>query len=251
MILATTSSPEIWRMLIKAAAVVSDEITFSATQEGISYRAMDPSHIAMIDVFWPNTAFGKYSFEGDKEARFTLRLTDLQKIFSRAEKGDYVGFDYHEDKKVNIAFWNSYCRDFWLNTLESPKELPPLPKIDLRVKLGLTGAVLQRILSDVSTISDQIRIEANKDEVVFTGKSELGTAAATLRRVDPNLLNLEVNGVEKASYSIQYLNGVMKANPEKVTLEFSSKMPLKLQFPLGEEGGRVDFYLAPVIEDEK
>jgi proliferating cell nuclear antigen len=251
MILKTTSSPEIWRMLIKAAAVVSDEITFSANEEGISYRVMDPSHVAMIDVFWPNAAFGKYSFEGDKEIRFTLRLADLQKIFSRAERGDYVGFDYHEDKKqVNIAFWNSYCRNFSLNTLEPPEEkLPPL-KIEFKAKIRLTGAVLQRVISDVSTISDYTVIEANKDEVVFSSKSELGSIEATLRRADPNVLDFEVTDAQKAAYSLQYLSGVMKANPQTVDLWFTSKAPLKLRFQLSEAGGYVDFYLASRAEEK-
>jgi len=85
---------------------------------------------------------------------------------------------------------------------------------------------------------------------IFSGKSELGSIKATLRRADPNILDFEVTNAQKASYSLQYLGGVMKANPQTVDLWFTSKAPLKLRFQLSEAGGYVDFYLAPRAEEK-
>ena len=48
---AKTKSPEEWKAVASAISTLVDEATFEATAEGISFRGMDPSHIALIDIF--------------------------------------------------------------------------------------------------------------------------------------------------------------------------------------------------------
>jgi proliferating cell nuclear antigen len=39
---------------------IIDEALFDAGPQGITFRSMDPSHIALIDINWPSSAFEKY-----------------------------------------------------------------------------------------------------------------------------------------------------------------------------------------------
>jgi proliferating cell nuclear antigen len=119
----------------------------------------------------------------------------------------------------------------------------------------LTGATLQQILSDISAISDHITIEVSKERVTFAGRSEQGTASATLDRRSPEILELTLNQSEpaKATYSIEYLLNITKAagsQQQPVILEYSTKMPLRLEFKLGDQGGKIGFYLAPRVEEK-
>ena len=68
MFAAKTKSPDQWKIITSAISTLVDEATFEATTEGISFRGMDPSHVALIDIFWPNSAFDSYKC--DSELKF-------------------------------------------------------------------------------------------------------------------------------------------------------------------------------------
>ena len=54
---AKTNGADEWKAIISAISTLVEEATFEATVEGISFRGMDPSHVALIDINWPNSAF--------------------------------------------------------------------------------------------------------------------------------------------------------------------------------------------------
>jgi len=254
MLLAKSSSPMEWRTVAKVASTLVDEATFEASAEGISFRAMDPSHVALIDLFWPNSAFEKY--ECDKQFRFTVRVADFAKLLSRADPKDSVEVSSKDEGKLTLKFSNSYTREFSINLLETPETPTPLPKLGFKAKLTLSGSALESVLADVTAVdSNHIRIEASRERVVFRGSSPLGSAEAALDRGHPDLIDLSVEQSEpaKAAYSTEYLIDVVKAanrSDQPATLEYSPKAPLKLEFKLGEQG-RITFYLAPrIIEEE-
>ncbi len=70
-LLAKTKSPDEWKAITSAISTLVDEATFEASVEGISFRGMDPSHVALIDIYWPNSAFEGY--ECNSLIKFGLR----------------------------------------------------------------------------------------------------------------------------------------------------------------------------------
>ncbi|MEM4201417.1 MAG: proliferating cell nuclear antigen (pcna) [Nitrososphaerales archaeon] len=248
--LARSASAAEWKTVAKAVSTLVEEATFEASAEGISFRAMDPSHVALIDLFWPNSAFERY--ECDKQFRFTVRVAEFSKLLGRADAKDSVEVSSSDEGRLTIKFSNSYTREFTVNLVESTSQPTPLPKITFNAKLLITSSTFQQILSDISVVSDHITIEASKDKVSFAGRSEQGSASATLDRRSPEVLELTLNEPSKATYSIDYLLNITKAaaSNQPMTLEYSTKMPLKLEFKLGEQGGKIAFYLAPRVEEK-
>ncbi len=248
--LARSASAAEWKVVAKAVSTLVEEATFEASAEGISFRAMDPSHVALIDLFWPNSAFERY--ECDKQFRFTVRVAEFSKLLGRADAKDSVEVSSSDEGRLTIKFSNSYTREFTVNLVESTAQPTPLPKITFNAKLLMTSSTFQQILSDISVVSDHITIEASKDKVSFAGRSEQGSASATLDRRSPEVLELTLNEPSKATYSIDYLLNITKAaaSNQPMTLEYSTKMPLKLEFKLGEQGGKIGFYLAPRVEEK-
>ena len=78
---AKTTGSEEWKAVISAVSTLVEEATFEATVEGISFRGMDPSHVALIDINWPNTAFEKYECDGD--IKFGVRIDEFSKLIKR------------------------------------------------------------------------------------------------------------------------------------------------------------------------
>ena len=54
---AKTNGSDDLKAIISAISTLVEEATFVANVEGITFRGMDPSHVALIDISWPNSAF--------------------------------------------------------------------------------------------------------------------------------------------------------------------------------------------------
>jgi len=77
-------------------------------------------------------------------------------------------------------------------------------------------------------------------------------ATITLQKGSDTLLELDAKEPQKATFSLSYLTEIIKAasaTSDIATLEFSSDMPIKLDFQQTKEG-KLTFYLAPRIESE-
>ena len=73
-----TKTSEIWKSISSAIMTIIDEALFDAGPQGITFRSMDPSHIALIDINWPSSAFEKYHC--DSTIKFGVRIDEFSKI---------------------------------------------------------------------------------------------------------------------------------------------------------------------------
>lgn len=235
-----------------AAAVKTlvEEATFEATGEGLTFRAMDPSHVALVDLVLPNSSFEKY--EADKPFKFSLRVEDLVKLVGRSDSKDSVEITSTEEDAIMMKFVNGYKREFTIHLIESTGGTAPLPKLEFDVKATLTKALLEKVLSDVNVVSDQVTIAATKDKLTFSGKSDVGKAEIGIEKNAADLLELQVNADSKATYSIDYLIAILKATggvADTILAEFSTKKPIKLEMKLNDQGARLHYFLAPRVSD--
>lgn len=245
--LAKTVSPAEWKVVSSVISTLVEEATFEANSEGIYFKAMVPSHVALVDLLWQNSAFEKY--ECDKPIKFSLRIDDFTKLIKRADACDSVEITMAENEKLLLRISNGYRREFMMHLIESSYGPTPLPKLSFNVKIMMVQVAFEKLLSDVSVVSDHVDIEASKDKIMFMGKGDTGSAFVTIEKNSQNILELDVKEDSKATYSLKYLLNIVKnTKSENTTLEYSSKMPIRLEFKLSNLGGRIHFYLAPRIE---
>jgi proliferating cell nuclear antigen len=246
---AKTKSPEEWRAVISAISTLVDEATFEATVEGISFRGMDPSHVALIDIHWPNSAFEAY--ECDTALKFGVRVDEFSKMIRRADKKDAVEITVGDDSMLHIKISNSYRREYKMRLIESSASSTPLPKLTFNSKVVLTAGAFDKILSDVQIISEYISIESEPKKVEFSGKGDSGEADIILDSGSEGLEELSIQEDSKATYSLDYLSKITKAVSTvggSIAAEYSNKMPLRLEFRVANVG-RIHFYLAPRVQD--
>jgi proliferating cell nuclear antigen len=115
----------------------------------------------------------------------------------------------------------------------------------------LTASAFDKILSDVQVVSEYISIESKHKQVQFLGKGDSGEADITIESGSEGLEELEVQEDSKATYSLDYLSKITKAVSTaggSVAAEYSTKMPLRLEFRVANIG-RIHFYLAPRVQD--
>jgi proliferating cell nuclear antigen len=250
MFFARTATSSEWKAVASAIKTLVEEATFEASTEALSFRAMDPSHVALVDLHWPNSAFEKY--ECDKQFKFSLRVEDFVKLIGRSDTKDSTELSSTDEDTIKMTFANGYKREFTIHLIETSSGTAPLPKLEFDTRISLTKTIFEKVLSDISVVSDQVTIHAIKDKLSFSGKSDVGQASIQLGKDDADILDLQVSTESKATYSIDYLLGITKAVgsvAETLTAEFSTKKPIRLEFKLNDQGSRIHYYLAPRVSE--
>lgn len=250
MFFAKNATSAEWRAVAAAVKTLVEEATFEATGESLSFRAMDPSHVALVDLQMPNVSFEKY--EVDKPFKFSLRVEDLVKLIGRSETKDSIEISSTDEDAIAVKFSNGYKREFTIHLIEASGGAAPLPKLEFDTKATLTKSILEKVLGDISVVSDQVTIQTSKDKLTFSGKSDVGKAEINLAGNDADVLDFKVAAESKATYSIDYISGILKAlggATDTVELEFSTKKPVKLTMKLNDQGARIWYFLAPRVSD--
>jgi proliferating cell nuclear antigen len=239
------------RDMITSISILVDEATFKIDPEGLKLRAMDPSRVAMIDFEWPKTIFEEY--QCDAPTKMCINITELLKLLKRANKGEIVELSLDEKTgKLQVKIAGKYTRNFTMPTLEASEEEVPTPKLTFNVMVKATTEGLSQAIEDAQLVSDHVRLEADPEKLVFNAAGDLMGAIITIQKGSDTLLDLQAKEPSKATFSLSYLTEIIKAASQTsdiATMEFSSDMPIKLDFQQTKEG-KLTFYLAPRIETE-
>ena len=243
---AKTNSSDEWKAIISAISTLVEEATFEATVEGVSFRGMDPSHVALIDISWPNSAFEKYSCDGD--IKFGVRIDEFSKLIKRAEKSDGVEINISDDSMLHVSIGKN--KKYKMRLIESSASDTPLPKISYDSKITLSSSRLDKILGDIDVVSDYLSIKTTQKNVEFSGKGDAGEATINLEKDMEDVEDISVSQESSGTYSLEYLDPIVKAvgsTADLIICEFSCEKPLRIEFKVTNIG-RIHFYLAPRVE---
>ena len=241
----TTGSDDL-KAIISAISTLVEEATFVATAEGITFRGMDPSHVALIDISWPNSAFEKY--ECDSDIKFGVRIEEFSKLIKRADKKDDIEISISEQNLLLITIGKN--KKYKMRLIESSATDTPLPKIPYASKIVLESPRLDKILGDVQVVSEYLTVQTYDSKADFSGKGDSGEVVIDIEQSLEGIEEIYSEEDSTGTYSLEYLNPIVKAVGAAagvVTCEFSTAKPLRIEFKVANMG-RIHFYLAPRVE---
>lgn len=237
--------------MITAISTLVDEATFNLSPEGIKLRAMDPSRVAMVDFEWSKTVFDEYVCS--EAMKMCINVSELLRLLRRTGRNESVELSLDEKTgRLKMTIKGDYVRTFNMPTLEAMEEEVPTPKVAFNVKAEITAQGLGQAIEDALLVSDHVRIEADNEKMTMHAAGDLMGATIELKKGGVALLGLEAKEPSKATFSLSYLSEIIKAaaaTSEIATIEFSTDMPIRLDFKQQQEG-KLTFYLAPRIEVE-
>jgi proliferating cell nuclear antigen len=237
--------------MMGAISILVDEATFDLSPERIKLRAMDPSRVAMVDFEWPKTVFDEYSC--NESMKMCVNISEMLKLLRRTGKDETVELSLDEKTgKLKIAIRGNYSRTFNMPTLEALDEDVPTPKVTFNVSAKTTTQGLREAIEDASLVSDHVKIEADNEKLIMNASGDIMGAKIEFKAGDDVLLEMKAKEPSKATFSLSYLSEIVKASvptSEIVVIEFSTDMPIKLDFQQEKEG-KLIFFLAPRIEVE-
>ena len=236
--------------VIDALATIIDNATFKVTKAGLSLKAMDPSHVAMVNLEMPSGAFTDYTAE--KTLPIRINLVDLNRFMKRGSAGDTLELSL--DQKVNklkIKFKKEKStRTFSLSLLtEDEDEDVPTPSLEFDAKFSLNTGDLQRAIKDAQIVGDFITFSISEEVLTLEASGDSGDVTV---EVEDFIETPKVKEKQTSIYSLEYLADIAKASSVSgtVSIEFSSEMPIKFEFPLDNDG-KISYLLAPRVEEEE
>ncbi|MDR1404849.1 MAG: DNA polymerase sliding clamp [Candidatus Methanoplasma sp.] len=232
--------------LVNIISTLIDEVKFAIDPEGMTLKAVDPAHVAMIELKVGNKAFESYSANS---AEIGLDLDKVKMVLKLAVPGDIISMEQDENKGRFIFRIGNITRSMNLVDTSSMSD-PKVPQLELSSNAVILVDQLQRGIRAAESISDHISLRA--DPEFFELSCEGDTDDARLRLESSELESLSVPSEVHSLFPLDYFSNLVKAIPAgtKVRIELDSDYPVKLVFGLANGEANVVYFLAPRIESD-
>ncbi len=231
--------------IVNIISTLIDEVKFTITPEGMTLKAVDAAHVAMIEMEIEKCAFESYEAE---PCEIGLDLDKVKSVLKLASSGDVISMQQDDSMGRLVFKIGNITRRMNLvdtSTMGDTK----VPQLSLIAKISLPVDELQKGIRAADTISDHITLRA------APGCFELSCEGDT----DSVSLHLEGGSVQvdtdvdvRSMFPLDYFANITKAIPAGtvVGVELDNDYPVKLVFALADGNVRVNYLLAPRIESE-
>lgn len=235
-----------FREVIDVISALVDEAKFNIKSDGISLRAVDPAHVAMLDMMLQKKAFEEYKA---KESELGVDIDKLRDVLKLAGPGDLFNIEHDEDKNRLILDVGNITRRMALVDTAGMSD-PKVPNLNLPAKLVVDANELRRGLRAAEAVSDHVALIASPDG--FEMVSEGDTDSVNLKLPKALLKELDCKENQRSLFSLDYFSTMIKAigSAPEVTMYIGTDYPINLEFSIAEGNGQVKYLLAPRIESE-
>lgn len=230
--------------LVTIVSTLVDEAKFSITPDGIQLRAVDPAHVAMVDLRLSKEAFEEYKAD---ESELGIDVAKLEQFLRLARAGELVDIVNDEDKRrLNVAVGNTTKKMSLIDTTGMSE--PKVPNLNLPAKVSMKIEDIAQGIRASESVSDHIALTATPDS--FEMVCEGDTDQVQMKLSKDQLLSLECDDKVRSLYPLEYFSNMMRAIPSqaKIMLQLGNDYPVKIVFDIADGKGSVVYLLAPRIE---
>jgi proliferating cell nuclear antigen len=237
---------EVLKGIIDVTSPLVNEVKFNITSKGISLRAVDPAHVAMVDLEVNSKAFEEFKAT---DMELGIDMDKLGSIMRLSSSGDMVTLDYDEESNRLIVKIGNLIRKMGLiDTAGMPD--PKMPNLNLPGKVILKASELNQGVRASEAVSDHLALTVDKD--TFELFAEGDTDTVNLKLPKDLLVELNTSSKCKSLFSIDYFANMIKPvrGEDPITIMIGNDNPIKVEFDIADSKGHVTYLLAPRIESE-
>ncbi|GAB6148292.1 DNA polymerase sliding clamp [Stetteria hydrogenophila] len=240
-----------WRYMVSSIEKIIDEGVFVASSEGLRLRALDTSHVAMVDLFYPVDAFDEWEVPGE-EASFGVTFKEFTKVLRAAEKDDNLVLEADESR-ITITFTSMGrgTRIFKIpQTLLTYEKLGE-PRIEYTVHAKMMGTTFREAIANLEVVGEALALQAveGRDALIMRAVGDVESGEVELSVDDGTLLDYRADSPDTASYTMEYFSSMRPAAQaaDTVSIHYAAEAPVRVDLEyLG--GGRLTFYVSPRFE---
>jgi proliferating cell nuclear antigen len=232
--------------LVNVISTLIDEVKFTITPEGLTLKAVDPAHVAMMELNVGAKAFESYAADNTE---IGLDLDKVKTVLKLAGAGDIISIEQDEGKGRLVFKVGSVTRSMNLIDTAGMND-PKVPQLNLSANIGVLVDHLQKGIRAAESISDHIALKA--DEEGFELSCAGDTDDANLKLLKSDLESLTVTSKVCSLFPLDYFSNLIKAIPTgvKVNIELDNDYPVRLVFKLANGEANAIYFLAPRIESD-
>ena len=214
-----------------------DEAKITVSEDGLQVKAVDPSHVAMIESNLMKSAFDSFEV---KDIEMGLDIDKFKSVLTMARNDEMVILEKDDELNRLIVNIGNLTR--------------AMPSLDLPANVSVASGEIAQGIKASKTVSDHIALSTSKDSfrLVCEGDNQ--------NRVD---LSLGKDQLEKLSssedctslFSLEYFSLMVNSLPADRILHImlGSDLPVKIDADLAVDDvtgaqGNVKFLLAPRID---
>jgi len=237
---------DVLKEVVDVVSTLVDEAKFNVGKDSITVKAVDPAHVAMVDLTLDRGSFEAYKAD---EGELGVDLDKMKEILRLAKGGETISISHDEDKNRLVVHVGNTTRRMALVDTAGMSD-PKVPSLNLPAKLVVRTEELRQAIRASESISDHIALKASPEgfEIVSEGDTDNVT-----HMVPKDLLEeLQAKEAVRSLFPLDYFSNMVKAisSAPTVTLYLGSDYPVKIEFKIAGGKGDVKFLLAPRIESE-
>ncbi len=232
--------------LVNIISTLIDEVKFTITPEGMSLKAVDPAHVAMIELSIDKGAFESYEADNTE---IGVDLDKIKDVLKLATSGDKIMMEQDAGHGRLVFKVGNITRRMNLVDTTNMGEVR-VPQLELSAAIELPVTELQKGIKASESISDHIALAADGDKFELICEGE--TDSAYLSVDAASLTSIIAPSAVRSMFPLDYFSNIIKAIPSDVTvrIELDSDYPVKIIFNLADGNGNVQYLLAPRIESD-
>ncbi|MDH7508450.1 MAG: proliferating cell nuclear antigen (pcna) [Methanomassiliicoccales archaeon] len=237
---------EILKSIVDVVSTLVDEAKFNIAPDRLSLKAVDPAHVAMVNLLLQKGAFEEYKAD---DTELGIDLDKIKEVLRLAKAGEILEIEQDENHNRLVINVGNITRRMNLVDTTGMSD-PKVPNLNLPAVVVVTSDELQKGIKAAENISDYIALTASPDG--FEMFSEGDTDSVSLRLSKDLLVSLECKEKVRSLFPLDYFSNMVRAIPSGTTIKISlgNDFPVKLEFKIADGKGEVSYLLAPRIESD-
>jgi proliferating cell nuclear antigen len=235
---------DVLKEVVNVVSTLVDEAKFTMNADGLTIRAVDPAHIAMVDLTLSKDAFEEFKAD---ESEIGLDIDKLSQFLKLAHSTEIVDLKHDEEKRrLNIVIGDITRRMSLIDTTGMSD--PKVPNLNLPATVTLKVDDLVQGIKASETVSDHIALVASPEGFEMTCEGDMDQVQ--WKKAKKDLESLESPSSVRSLFPLEYFANMLRAVSAgvAVTMHLGNDYPVKVEFKIAGGKGDVRYLLAPRIE---
>ena len=239
-----------FRTLMTALKDILIETNITFQPDGIRIINMDKSHTVLVHLYLPSTNFEFYECKKDKII-VGVNMFHLFKLINCIDNDDtltiYIENSDYADGIVShlaLKFENGeikQCKTQKLRLIEPEEEELNYPEVQFSSVINLPSTDFQKIIRDLSCISEKIEIKSVGNELIFKCSGQF--ASAEIHRAESDggmeyILKQDSSKIIQGEFSLKNLGYFIKCTNlcSQIELYLENDLPLVVKYNVASLG---------------
>ena len=235
---------------IGTIAPIVDETKMRISPTGITIKAVDPSHVAMIESTLASGAFTNLEAE---EVELGVDVTKFKSVINVAKPGEMIDMERNTEMNSLIISIGNLVRAMPLLDMTGMAD-PKVPNLELPSMVKVKADDVSQGLKASKMVSDHIELSVNEESFKLVCKGE-NQNRVDLTMNKAQLKELKAPNETSALFSLDYFSLMVNSVDKDriLTISLGNDLPVKIEAELAVDEntgsqGSVRFLLAPRID---